>query len=360
MDPTPVTGRSASGYFLRDRFSHQLLKSVPASQLVRFYENHTHRTNSKSTKFETESNGSGSEMTDDSTDDMVFTLTSNGKGQSCQRASLQNLHKTSTPKKSQDTISSQIIIVSSKELPMSSDESSTIDVSTDLSTPKSPSSPITNPWGDMDIDDIPIQLVDDLIFSGDEESSEGLQIIKNSKAPPIVYNPLTTDERRVAAHKFNLVINGGSHPVKYSGVGNQCPCPPMITKSARGDGACLFNSFSMLLSGRETYSAIIRHVLCNYISNPIKHKWLQSYLPSPFKNGKEYILKTNMRNFSTWGTEVEIVAFAQLSGFDIYVYTEHNWLRYSHCIDNGEDEKSERAFYISNESGNHFDPVFDA
>ena len=50
---------------------------------------------------------------------------------------------------------------------------------------------------------------------------------------------------------------------------------------------------------------------------------------------------------------------AQISGFDMYVYTKNSgWLRYSHCIDNGEDEKSECAFFMSNESGCHFDPVF--
>ena len=36
--PYTVTGRSATGYFLHDRFSHQLMHSIPASQLVQFYE----------------------------------------------------------------------------------------------------------------------------------------------------------------------------------------------------------------------------------------------------------------------------------------------------------------------------------
>ena len=141
----------------------------------------------------------------------------------------------------------------------------------------------------MDIDDIPIEIVDDLMFSGDEESTEGLQIIKTSNAPLIVYNPLTVENCRIAGLKFSLVINGNNHPVRYSGIGNPCPCPPIITQSAHANGACLFNSLSMLLSGRDTYSAIIRHVACNYISNPVKHKWLQAYIPSCFKTGKDYI-----------------------------------------------------------------------
>ena len=66
-------------------------------------------------------------------------------------------------------------------------------------------------------------------------------------------------------------------------------------------------------------------------------------------------------HFSTWGTEVEIIAMAQISGLGVCVYIKNSgWLQYSHCIDNGEDEKSEHAFFLSNESGSYFDPVFAA
>ena len=66
-----------------------------------------------------------------------------------------------------------------------------------------------------------------------------------------------------------------------------------------------------------------------------------------------------MHNFSTWGTEVEIIALAQLSGHDIYVFAQNKWLRYPHCISDN-DEKSECAFFLSNALGCHFDPVFNA
>ena len=106
-----------------------------------------------------------------------------------------------------------------------------------------------------------------------------------------------------------------------------CTSPPVITQSTRGNGACLFNSYSMLLTGRDTFSAIIHHVVCNYISNPVKYKWLQAYIPSQFKSGKDYIMSSAMHNFSSWGTEMEIIAMAQISGFDIYVYTRNSgWL----------------------------------
>ena len=166
--------------------------SVPALQLVQFYENQTYKTNSDNTQFKTESTGSSNDMSDDSNDDMVFMLSTNCKGQSCQKANIPNFQKPSTPKKSQDTVSSQIVIVSSKELLMSSDESSTIDVGTECSQPNAGT---RNPWGDMDINDVPIEIVDDLIFSGDEETTftDELDIIKKSKAPPVMFNLLTLE-----------------------------------------------------------------------------------------------------------------------------------------------------------------------
>ena len=64
----------------------------------------------------------------------------------------------------------------------------------------------------------------------------------------------------------------------------------------------------------------------------MKYKWLKAYLLTRFASSREYVNASNMHNFSTWGTEVEIIALAQISGFDIYVFMQHNWLSYSHCI----------------------------
>ena len=48
---------------------------------------------------------------------------------------------------------------------------------------------------------------------------------------------------------------------------------------------------------------------------------------------------------------------AQISGFNIWVYTSTNqW----YCYGSEETVRSEEAFYISNASGSHFDPVLDA
>ena len=56
---------------------------------------------------------------------------------------------------------------------------------------------------------------------------------------------------------FSLVIKPKSHPVRNFGVGKEMASPPPILIRAVGNGACLFNAFSLLLCGQDTYSAII-------------------------------------------------------------------------------------------------------
>ena len=49
-----------------------------------------------------------------------------------------------------------------------------------------------------------------------------------------------------------------------------------------------------------------------------------------------------MHNYHTLGTEVEVIAVAQLSKFDIVVYTQqNNWVLYlSSTIDNTQSDKA--------------------
>ena len=120
------------------------------------------------------------------------------------------------------------------------------------------------------------------------------------------------------------------------------PKPPIINVKAKGNGMCLFNSLSILLSGRDMYTAIIRHIICNYISNPVKYGFLKSHIPTRFASGHDYVNVNNMCKFDTWSTEVEISAFSQMSGYDIYVYTqEGKWALFN----SEQDAVTEKAFY---------------
>ena len=246
-------------------------------------------------------------------------------------------------------IKSQIVIMSNTENPLSSDESINIDVgleSTEL-----------NPLGSVDVSHIPMEIVENLFDDGDN-SLNNVTVIDSHGSVQRKFLPLTDEQRQVASLKLSLVLNLKEHKVNMEGNDTILNNPPTVTEKSRGDGACLFNTFSLLLSGRQTYNAIIRHVICNYIANPLKYGSIKSYLPTRYKNGREYVMASNMRQFNVWGTEVEIVSFAQITGHDVYVYTEQKqWARYSHSTIS-DCELSETAFYISNESGYHFDPIF--
>ena len=212
----------------------------------------------------------------------------------------------------------------------------------------SPVSPKVSNLNNIPLDEMSIEIVDDL----NDEWQTG---VENCKPPVRYFNPLTDVDWYQAALNFNIKL-GPSHMVKTSGTGTVCHTPPEIFIEATANGACLFNSASILITGSDTYSAIIRHVVCNYISNPVKYEFLKMYIPPPYKSGKKYIVQSNMCNFHSWGTEVEIIALAQISGFDVMVYTcEGAWLRYkSFVVDH---EESEWCMYLSNESGDHFNPV---
>ena len=151
---------------------------------------------------------------------------------------------TSTPVKSK-----QIIIMLSQEQPVLSDESVTIDVVNDNDNK------VTNLY-DIPLDEMSIEIVDDLSDPADGQE------------PVVYFNPLTDDDWCKAAIQFNLKI-GKAHVVNINRKGNKCGNPPYIHTEAKADGSCLFNSVSILLTGSETYSAIIHHVVCNYISNPV-------------------------------------------------------------------------------------------
>lgn len=78
---------------------------------------------------------------------------------------------------------------------------------------------------------------------------------------------MNNDDHKQVGMKFDLALNNTDHILKYHSDGNSLPNPPVVTIDLKGDGACLFNSLSILLSGRDIYAAVLCHILCNYIAN---------------------------------------------------------------------------------------------
>ena len=132
---------------------------------------------------------------------------------------------------------------------------------------------------------------------------------------------------------------------------------PVVTIAAKPNGPCLFNSTSLLLCGTDMYSQIIRHVICNYISEPQNYSKLEQHIPPQYSSGKDYVEKKNMWNSFVWGTDLEICVFCLITGHDVSVYSQHkNWNHFSVNLKQS-DPKTLTAFYLNNSTGNHFDPV---
>ena len=81
------------------------------------------------------------------------------------------------------------------------------------------------------------------------DSEQSTELNGFEKAPPVYFNPLTDDDRIVVALSFNLKLHASTHSVKFIRSGKKCKSPPEIHVKSVGNGVCLFNSISMLLTG---------------------------------------------------------------------------------------------------------------
>ena len=333
LGPYTIASISENGnLWLKDHFSHEMKKSVHPIQVVEFFENPKKKLLPDS---RLDSSGKSEESLFENLD--------------CQRAQGYQPKKFDVPL-TLTTIKSQIVIMSSCEMPVSSDESETIDVVNDRNI---------NPWEDIPVDDIPIEIVDNLHNDTDIDSDSSCDLVDVQTPALMVFNPLTDEECKLAGLKLFLVLNPSNHALKYSGVSKIFSKEPVVTISAKSDGSFLFNMLSILLAGRETYNTVIWHAICQYISSPVNKPKIKPYIPCQYKNGNDYVKCRNIHYFKTWGTEVEIVAFAQMTSHDVIVFTEQKtWARYSHKSDHS--ICSTNSFYVSNVKGYHFDPILQA
>ena len=203
------------------------------------------------------------------------------------------------------------------------------------------------------VNDIPMEIDTDT-----DSSTKSEPITVNAeKFPDVVFSPLSNIEHLNSAKKLYIKVRPSEHTIQFKGIGLVFKHRPVVTIAAKSNGACLFNSMSLLLYGTDVYSQIIRHVICNYISAPENYSKLQQHIPPKYSSGKDYAEKKNMQNSFVWGTDLEVCVFCLITGHDVYVYSQHgNWNRFSINLKQS-DPKMSPAFYLSNLTGNHFDPV---
>ncbi|XP_053385075.1 uncharacterized protein LOC128550298 [Mercenaria mercenaria] len=182
---------------------------------------------------------------------------------------------------------------------------------------------------------------------------EGTASASASKPEPFMFKPVNKDWQEQVASVFksklkNSYVIGPDRFVRRD-------ARPTRTVNMRGDGNCLFRTFSYLVFGVQTCHSLIRQATVSYMKE--NENVMKGVLPDPVDR---YLDNSMMANSDTWGTEVEIFAFATLTRTTIYVYSKYGgdiwrWLEYKPLTN---DDTNDRAMFIQNTS-DHFVPVLD-
>ncbi|CAC5396519.1 unnamed protein product [Mytilus coruscus] len=93
--------------------------------------------------------------------------------------------------------------------------------------------------------------------------------------------------------------------------------PPTATKTITGDGNCLFRAISYALSNRQEYFGTIRKTIVDHLMR--NAEMFKSFLQPRFKTVDDHIQTLRMEESNVWGTELEILACADLLKTDIYL-----------------------------------------
>ncbi|XP_062580740.1 uncharacterized protein LOC134242656 [Saccostrea cucullata] len=132
--------------------------------------------------------------------------------------------------------------------------------------------------------------------------------------------------------------------------------PPKATKEIGKDGNCLFRAISYALSNRQQHYQNVRKSIVNHMKNSAET--LKSFLRPQYESMQNYIRISGMENDTTWGTELEILAAADLLKTDIFTYLNGSWVKYSSTQICSSNEVNKEAIYLKNNSNiNHYECV---
>ena len=109
---------------------------------------------------------------------------------------------------------------------------------------------------------------------------------------------------------------------------------PRRCKAIRGDGNCLFRSFSYLITGTERQHAQVRRAILDHLR--VIERWMLPHFSDRGLSATAYIEGTHMDRNGMWGSDVEILTLAHMLNTCVYVYDPiyRSWDRYGpHNVD---------------------------
>ena len=171
--------------------------------------------------------------------------------------------------------------------------------------------------------------------------------------PELVFHTLDEDWQRVVCAVVSVPFIRSNRT--HSGGATVVLRCPHHTQTIRGDGNCLFRSFSYVITGTQKYhydvhSAIVAHMFV-----------IEFYIRSHgFESTEQYLQATRMNKPGVWATDIEIYTLVHLLNTPIVVYVAHanGWGRYSPCaMQSGmHDDVTTKSMFLRNYD-EHFDVV---
>ena len=164
-----------------------------------------------------------------------------------------------------------------------------------------------------------------------------------------VFIPLGMKIRRRLAPIFG--INQMGPLPNYTGILRICEGLPSRVQEIEGNGNCLFNSMSYVLSSYEKFNWKIRQKLCDYIEENWKKVGGLGGVLGNYDSGEHYLRKKEMRVDRKWGGSIEMCALACLTGYDVVTYYGGAYYKFG-------KNQSEACFFFYN-PGRHYDVILE-
>ncbi|XP_063426085.1 uncharacterized protein LOC134709887 [Mytilus trossulus] len=132
--------------------------------------------------------------------------------------------------------------------------------------------------------------------------------------------------------------------------------PPSATKTITGDGNCLFRAISYAISNRQEFFGNVRKVIVDHLMT--NTEIFRSFLQPRFITVEQHIQTLKMKEKHVWGTELEILACADLLKTDIYTFYNGTWIKYSSSQINSNNCVNDQAIYLQHKGDiNHYEVV---
>ena len=98
----------------------------------------------------------------------------------------------------------------------------------------------------MNVNDIRLVITDT-----DSSTTSEPMVEKTEQAPEVIFSPLSNIECLNSARNFHIKLKPSEHTIHFRGIGLVFKHKPFVTIAAKPNGACLFNSMSLLLCGSD-------------------------------------------------------------------------------------------------------------